>query len=121
MASEPDPALPCRDSPNCVSTLADPADAEHHIAPFAYEGEPKAALDRLVQVVATVERSTLVARGDDWAHFSFKSKVVGFVDDVHVRLEDGAVQFRSQSRVGHSDLGVNRTRMEDLRTRWQAP
>jgi uncharacterized protein (DUF1499 family) len=43
--------------------------------------------------------------------------VFGFVDDLelHLRAAEGVIAVRSASRLGYSDLGVNRRRIEDLR------
>ncbi|HEY9596037.1 MAG TPA: DUF1499 domain-containing protein, partial [Cyanophyceae cyanobacterium] len=42
---------------------------------------------------------------------------MGFVDDVEFFLDDNAnvIQVRSASRLGESDLGVNRKRIETIR------
>jgi len=45
----------------------------------------------------------------------FTSGIFKFVDDVEVRLDGSNVQIRSASRVGYSDSGVNRARVEDIR------
>ena len=54
---------------------------------------------------------------------TFTSLIFRFVDDVDfIVREDGTIDVRSASRVGHSDLGANRRRIEDLRERLsQAP
>ncbi len=51
-----------------------------------------------------------------WA--TFASRLFRFVDDVEFRMVsiDGIIHVRSASRVGYSDLGVNRRRVERLRT-----
>jgi hypothetical protein len=57
---------------------------------------------------------------DDYLHVEFKSKLMGFVDDVEFYFPDSAViHMRSASRVGYSDFGVNRRRLEKIRKRFQ--
>lgn len=111
---------PCPSSPNCVSTLAEPADAQHHIAPLTFEGEVEPARERLKDIVLELPRTTLVEEDDGYLRFTFRTALFRFVDDVEFRFEPdtGTVHFRSASRVGRSDLGVNRKRMERIREAW---
>lgn len=64
-------------------------------------------------------RATLVREMDNYLHFEFRSTIFRFVDDVEFLVDDssGTVDFRSASRVGHSDLGANRNRMEKILAR----
>lgn len=101
-------------SPNCVSS---DADGEHAIEPFAIEGDPAAAWDALCKSVAGLPRTTIVTRTDDYLHAECRSLFFRFVDDLelHLRPDDGIIAVRSASRVGRSDLGVNRKRVDRLR------
>jgi len=109
---------PCPQTPNCVSSQA--ADAGHAIAPLRYAGSPDAARERLKQVVAAMPRTRLVAERDGYLHYEFTSLIFRFVDDVEFWVDDqaGLIHVRSASRVGRSDLGVNRKRVERLRERF---
>ena len=111
---------PCPNSPNCVSTLADVTDAEHAIAPILYTGSAAAAKARLLQVVTAMPRTKLITDDGDYLHWEFRSLLFRFVDDVEFQIDDAAktIHFRSASRLGQGDLGANRTRMEDVRTRF---
>ena len=120
-AAEPAVALavtPCPSSPNCVSTASPTDDAQHAAAPLAYEGDVPAAKARLKAIVAAMPRTRLVAETDDALHFTFTSKLLRFVDDVVFVLRDGQVTFRSASRVGYGDMGVNRARMDEIAAAW---
>ena len=101
-------------SPNCVSSLADPADAEHFIAPL--QG---ASLAQVRAVVEAMPRTRVVTAEDDYLHVVFTSALFRFKDDVEFEVDgevDGeVVHVRSASRVGHSDLGANRKRVEAIR------
>jgi len=57
-----------------------------------------------------------------YLHAIFVSRLFRFVDDLELRLDEGAgvIQVRSASRVGHSDFGVNRKRVERLRERFRS-
>lgn len=97
-------------SPNCVSSRAPADDAEHHVAPF--EGT---SLDAVVDAALAMPRTTLAERADGYARVVFTSALMRFKDDVELEEEDGTVHVRSASRVGYSDLGANRKRVEALR------
>lgn len=106
---------PCPDSPNCVCTQA--ADEAHRIEPLTYTGSAAEALARLRAVLATRPRVRIVTQSENYLHVEFTSRLFRFVDDVEFLLDDEAkaIHFRSASRAGHSDLGVNRRRMEEIR------
>ena len=109
----------CPDSPNCVGSRPG-EDAVHSIAPFHFSGDPATALDRLQQV-AVADGGRLVRANGKYVHLEYCSRIFGFVDDVEFLLssEPGRIEVRSASRSGHSDLGVNRRRVERLRARFQ--
>jgi uncharacterized protein (DUF1499 family) len=112
----------CPRSPNCVASQADPADATHFIAPIAFKGDAGAAWWALRQTVAASERVKIVDERDGYLRAEFATKLIGFVDDVEFLLDAPArvIHVRSASRLGYRDFGVNRTRIEALRTRLAA-
>jgi uncharacterized protein (DUF1499 family) len=109
---------PCPESPNCVSTQA--KDETHAIALIAYSDDRKPAQKRLLKIIHSFPRTQVVVERDDYFHVQFTSRVLRFVDDVefYFAVEAGKIHFRSASRIGHSDLGVNRKRMEAIRSRF---
>ncbi|MEZ4316061.1 MAG: DUF1499 domain-containing protein [Myxococcota bacterium] len=113
---------PCPSTPNCVSTRA-PASDPHHIEPIAVSGDPDAFLARVRETVDAMPRTRLVDEGDDYQAWVFTTLVMRFRDDVQLELDRDAnvLHFRSASRVGRSDLGVNRRRMEALRAALDRP
>lgn len=110
----------CPDSPNCVSTQAE--DRDHWIAPLTFQKNPEGVIDVLEQIVQQQPRTRVLERSPHYLRAEFCSAVFRFVDDVEfcVEAESGRVHFRSASRVGRSDLGVNRKRMELIRDLFQA-
>ena len=110
---------PCPDSPNCVSTLASSQDSRHAIAPYRFSRTKSDAKAVLKTVIAGLPRTRLVKEDDTYLHYEFKSLLLRFVDDVEFLFDDetNAIHFRSASRTGYGDLGVNRRRMEDIRSR----
>ena len=108
---------PCPDSPNCVSSAA--TDPRHAIAPFALDRSVGAAKEELKQAIAKLPRTKLISETENYLHFEVYSLVFRFVDDVEFHCDDATktIHLRSASRVGHSDLGVNRRRIEAIRAR----
>jgi uncharacterized protein (DUF1499 family) len=106
---------PCPGSPNCVSTQA--TDREHRIEPIPFAEPTDRVIARLKSAMAAVPRLRVVTEKDDYIHAEATSLIFRFVDDVEFFVEPAAklIHFRSASRVGHSDLGVNRGRMEQIR------
>ena len=108
---------PCKRSPNCVSSQADPSDAEHHIAPIAFKGTAVEAMVAAKRAIESMERSTIVREERGYIYAEFRSKLLGYVDDVELLYEEkaGVFHVRSASRLGRRDFGVNRRRVEALR------
>ncbi len=110
---------PCPDKPNCVSSESS-EDAAHQIAPLDYSGVPaKDAWRELLQVIEELGGEVAVS-DDEYIAATFSSSLFSFVDDLECRLEPSQerIQIRSASRVGHSDMGVNRKRLEALTRSW---
>lgn len=110
---------PCPNTPNCVSSQS--ADAVHTIEPLTYKSTPQEALAQLKQVIQSLPRTKIITETNNYIYAEFTSAIMGFVDDVEFYLDAGAKVFhvRSASRLGKSDLGVNRKRIEVIRARLQ--
>jgi uncharacterized protein (DUF1499 family) len=102
---------PCRRTPNCVCSQADPSDREHYILPL------KAGLEEVRKAVEALPRTRIVVARPNYLYAEFRSRLLGFVDDVEFFFDGTAVQVRSASRLGRRDFGVNRARIEELRRR----
>ena len=111
----------CPRSPNCVSSQA--TDPEHAIAPIVYTGSRAEAYVRLKKVLTEMKRTTIVTEQEDYLHAEARSFIFRFVDDVEFFFPaaEKLIHVRSASRVGNSDLGVNRKRVEDIRKRFAKP
>jgi uncharacterized protein (DUF1499 family) len=107
---------PCPSSPNCVSTRAQ--DESHAIAPYRYRTSKAEAKEVLKTTIRSLPRTKLTEEDDTYLHYEFTSFLFRFVDDVEFVLDDETktIHFRSASRTGYGDLGVNRRRMEELRS-----
>ncbi|MBL8793037.1 MAG: DUF1499 domain-containing protein [Planctomycetia bacterium] len=110
----------CPESPNCVCSQA--SDPAHHIEPFRFDGSPTAALAQLQAVIAAAPGGRLVTAEGWYLHAEFISQLFRFVDDVEFLIDPaaGVIHCRSASRVGRSDLRVNRRRLEELRRSFDA-
>jgi uncharacterized protein (DUF1499 family) len=106
---------PCPSSPNCVSTQAQ--DAGHAIAPFRYRESRVEAKEALKDVIRSLPRTRLIEEDESYLRYEFTSLLLRFVDDVEFLFDDETkiIHFRSASRTGYGDLGVNRKRMEQVR------
>ena len=111
---------PCPDKPNCVRSGA--TDPRHAIAPIAATAPLPDALAVLVGIAAAMPGARVVTARADYAHLEFATPLMGFVDDVEFAVDaaGGVIQVRSASRVGTSDFGVNRKRIDDLRRAFAA-
>ncbi len=111
---------PCPNTPNCVSSQAE--DDAHRMGPIPFDGDADEALARLKAVVAAQPRTTIVSADGDTLHAECASLLFRFVDDVEFLVDRDAkvIHFRSASRAGRSDLGVNRKRMEEIRKAFEA-
>lgn len=110
---------PCPASPNCVSTNGD---EEHTIAPIEYRADRDAVRERLVAIIQNQPRTKIIEQSDDYVRVEFTSRLMGFVDDAEFYfLPDGhTIAMRSAARLGESDLGVNRRRLEQFRLALQS-
>jgi uncharacterized protein (DUF1499 family) len=103
----------CPSSPNCVSSQA--SDERHRIAPLAFNGDPDAAFARLKQILARRNDTAVIDESPGYLRVELRTTL--FVDDGEFLLDrvGRVIHVRSASRLGYSDLGKNRSRMEDIR------
>lgn len=106
---------PCPSSPNCV--VSQSGDEEHTIEPITYQSDRATARETLLKVLSVVPRTEVTEQTDDYIHAESTSRIFKFVDDVEFYFPENedVIHLRSASRVGESDLGVNRRRIEQIR------
>ncbi len=106
---------PCPDSPNCVSTLADATDTVHYMEAVSISARAPQVIEA-VEAAVTRSGGKITQKSDDRLAAVFTSRIFRFKDDVTFFVDsDGQrLHYRSASRTGHSDLGVNRKRMTSL-------
>lgn len=103
----------CPRSPNCVSSQAE--DGGHRIAPLVFSDDAQLAFARLKKTLARRKDSTLIEESPDYLRVELRT--VFFVDDGEFLLDEKqhVIHIRSASRLGYSDLGKNRGRIEEIR------
>lgn len=109
----------CPNSPNCVSSQTE--DPTKSMSPFRYDGTPVAAWDQLVRIVDELPGTKIVTNEAGYLHVECSSLVFRFVDDLEFLIDDKSnqIHFRSASRIGHSDLGANRKRIELIKEKFK--
>lgn len=113
----------CDNKPHCVCS-EEHEDDEHHVEPLMIaDGEdPQHGWQRFLALLGEQPGITIEARtqSDIYVHATATTPLLHFVDDLEARLDltGRRIHLRSASRVGHSDLGANRRRVEALRQQW---
>lgn len=107
---------PCPDTPNCVASHPDTPENQK-VPPILYTAEQSLAYDQMEALLSEREDVIVVTR--EHAHYlraDFRTPLMGFIDDVEFYFQvPGVIAVRSASRVGYSDLGANRRRIEEIR------
>jgi len=112
---------PCPNSPNCVSTQNE--DGQHKIEAIVFDGSPEDAMRKLKAVLAVIPRMEIITETESYLHAVATSLIFRFRDDVEfvIDRQSSNIHFRSASRVGKSDMGANRVRMEEIRKAFRQP
>lgn len=110
--------IPCPKTANCVSSQS--VDSTHNIKPLTYNSSAQEAFANLKAAIATFDRAKIIQETDNYIYAEFTLPILGFVDDVEFVVDEQAkvINVRSASRLGESDLGVNRQRVENIRTKF---
>lgn len=105
----------CPASDNCV--VSQDGDPKHAIDPIPYHIDRDAARKTLLKVLTVVPRTEVIEQTDNYIHALSKSRIFKFIDDVefYFPANEPVIHLRSAARVGESDLGVNRRRLEQIR------
>ncbi len=105
----------CPSTPNCV--VSQNADETHYIKPITYQGDRLEVKETLLKVLSVVPETIIITETEDYIRTESRSKIMGFVDDAefYFPADKKVIEIRSASRLGESDLGVNRRRLEQIR------
>ena len=117
--------LPPAVSPNSISSQADlypdhPQRQTAAIAPIAYTGDQAVAMEKLMQTLRATPGVKVINSQADYVYAQASTRLMKFTDDLEFWFdpEKSLIHLRSASRLGYSDFGANRARMEDIRTRF---
>jgi uncharacterized protein (DUF1499 family) len=109
-------------TPNSVSSQASlypdhPQRTYADIAPLPLQGDAAATLDRIASIIETMDGAKTVKREPGYLYVRFTTRLMKYVDDAEFWFDPDkqVIQVRSASRLGKSDLGVNRERIEFIR------
>ncbi len=104
----------CPDSPNCVSSQC--GDGLHYLAPVPMTASLEETIEAINAVLSRRPSVRVMTCKVNYVHAIETSRIMRFVDDIEFFVDDAnrVIHFRSASRVGYHDLGVNRKRMETL-------
>jgi len=108
---------PCPLSPNAVSSQTE--SEAHRVDPLPARGTPSDALKRCRTACLAEPGTRLISETDSYLRFEVVTRWWRFIDDLECLYDpaSNAIQVRSASRIGHSDLGTNRRRVERIRRR----
>ena len=113
----------CPDSPNCICT-ENKDHTDHYMSPINItehsdlDFNPFLTLKRIVIDIG----GTIKIENENYIAAMFSSSIFGFVDDFEIRIDkkNNMIHLRSASRVGRSDFGVNKKRIELVKKRYNA-
>lgn len=103
----------CPESPNCVSSTLD-SDNSHYVAPIEFNDPIDLAKKKLVGAINELGNCKIKKFEGDYIWAECTSSLFKFVDDLEILFTDKKIHLKSASRVGHSDLGVNRKRINEI-------
>lgn len=111
----PDQLSDCSAKPNCVCTMA--SRSSQRLPPLYFGGAPREAIQRVAELLGVLPRTRIEVQSDAYLKATVRTQWLRFVDDVEFLAQpSGQLDFRSASRLGYSDLGANRRRMESIST-----
>jgi len=96
-------------------------DKKHFIEPIQFDKSQKAAHKELLQILNSLPRTKITVTKDDYICAECKSLLFRFTDDLEFVFDSNKkiIHVRSASRIGYSDFGVNRKRVEAIRKEFQ--
>lgn len=113
---------PCPKTQNCVNSQA--VGEKQYIQPIRFAGTRQEARARLLQILDTSKRAKILTAQENYIRAEFTSALFRFVDDVEFyfpeeQAGEKVIHIRSASRIGYSDLGANRKRIERIRSKFE--
>ena len=108
----------CPDKPNCVVSYK--YDEDHFLEAIEVVSNKERAHKKITGILSKNSSAKIIESSPDYIHAEYTSSIMKFIDDVEFYFgEEKKVHFRSASRTGHSDMGVNKKRIEEIRFKFQ--
>lgn len=109
---------PCPGSPNCVTTQSNHPSSK--MEAIAYEGTLADNMTKLKNVIEQFSKTNIISEKENYLHVTFGTPIFNYIDDVEFYFDDAnkLLHFRSASRIGYSDMGVNKKRMQKVTARF---
>lgn len=106
----------CNNLQNCTSSTA--TEKRNYVEPLDYDGPATETIESFSALIASQPGTKIIVQTPHYLHATYKTTLLGYTDDLELLLDDntGTLNIRSASRIGKSDLGANRKRIEALRT-----
>lgn len=103
------------ESPNAVSTQTD--DLGKKISPLPFKHDPESTMEAIIAAVKQYGGARIIKQDRDYLYVVFTTPLMRFHDDAEFYLDETnrLVHFRSSSRAGYSDMGLNRKRYDMLK------
>ena len=103
---------PLSPRPNGVSSQA--RELSKQVAALPFKQDANSSMRAVRLALKEIGNNRILSERDNYLHAVFVSARLRFRDDVEIYLDSDAqvIHYRSQSRVGYSDLGVNRERYQ---------
>ncbi|MBL4703630.1 MAG: DUF1499 domain-containing protein [Flavobacteriales bacterium] len=103
-------------TPNCVSTQADTSDHTHYMEAWTFD-QLSSAKEKILKAIEDFGNTKVISQSDRYIHAVFTTGWMKYRDDVEFYFDENEklIHFRSASRVGIGDMGVNRKRMKRLK------
>ena len=110
---------PCPGTPNCVSSQEN--NLQHRIQPITFEGSLELTKEKLHRVINSMRGTRILTQDVIYWHVEFTTQLLRYIDDVEFYFDgtQSLIHLRSASRQGYWDLGVNRRRVETIRSRFE--
>lgn len=104
----------CNDKPNCISTFSN-LDSPHYMEPIKYQEPKNLAVKKILKIIKLNGNSKIIKNENDYLLVEVTSDIFKFVDDLEFYFGiPGKIHMKSASRIGHSDLGVNKKRLGEI-------
>lgn len=108
---------PLSSKPNSVSSQTE---GEKFVEPLKFKGTLDKTKRTILEILEEETRVKIITNDKYYIHAIFTTGTMKYKDDVEFYFDNKKklIHFRSASRIGYSDMGLNRKRYEELSTKY---